>query len=112
MKKNKALLVLNIIIFVILLLCLVYNTWLMIEVFRIEHESATNPDAGPIELAYLALIPLQIILMIPYAVSLIISIVSMCKKYFNWLSITNAVLCVVAIVIVAIVLLSVGGNPA
>ncbi len=112
MKQPKALFVLNIIIFVIMLLSLVYNTWLMIEVFQIEHESATNPDAGPIELAYLALIPLQIILMIPYVVCLIISIISMSKKYFNWLSITNAVLCVVAIAIVAIVLLTVGGNPA
>ena len=110
MKQRKALFVLNIIIFVVLLICLAYNVWLMTETFRIEHELETNPDAGAIGLGYIGIILFQIILMIPYAVSLIISIISMAKKYFNWLSIANAVMCGVAIALTLVVMFTIGGN--
>ncbi len=110
MKQNKALFVLNIIIFVILILCLLWNVIIVVDIVQIKDQMANNPDADMGEslgngIGLAVLLVFQLILAFPYGVSLIISIVSMCKKYFNWLSIANACMCGVAIALTLFVFL-------
>ena len=95
MKQRKALFVLNIIMFVILVACLLIDATMVIEVIQIKHEMATNPDGDNFGsgLGLAILIIIQGILTIPYAICLIIAVISLCKKYFNWLSIANTVMC-------------------
>lgn len=117
MKKNKALFVLNIIILIVLVLCLVFNAILLVDFIGKKIQADNNPepdnsDNFEVGITAAFLIVFQAILMIPYAVCILISVISMCKKYFNWLSITNAVLCGIAVIITIAVFLFVRGNPA
>lgn len=99
MKQNKVLFVLNIIIFVILIACMVFNAFILVGAFdaKSDMNDSNNENMGA-GLGLAVMLVLQIYLLIPYAVCLIISIVSLCKKYFNWLSIANAVMCGVGVI--------------
>lgn len=99
MKQNKALFVLNIIIFVILIACMVFNAFIIVGAFdaKSDMNDSNNENMGA-GLGLAVMLVLQIYLLIPYAVCLIIAIVSLCKKYFNWLSIANAVMCGVGVI--------------
>lgn len=99
MKQNKVLFVLNIIIFVILIACMVFNAFILVGAFdaKSDMNDSNNENMGA-GLGLAVMLVLQIYLLIPYAVCLIIAIVSLCKKYFNWLSIANAVMCGVGVI--------------
>ncbi len=99
MKQNKVLFVLNIIIFVILIACMVFNAFILVGAFdaKSDMNDSNNENMGA-GLGLAVMLVLQIYLLIPYAVCLIIAIISLCKKYFNWLSIANAVMCGVGVI--------------
>ena len=105
MKQNKALFVLNIIMFVILIVCLLIDATIVIEAIQIKQEMATNPDAGMIGLGLAVLIIIQGILAIPYAICLVVAVISLCKKYFNWMSITNTVMCGLGVIATVVMFL-------
>ena len=107
MKQPKALFVLNIIIFVILILCLLFDAFLVVSMIdaKLEIENNPNGDNFGHGLGMAILFVLHMYLCIPYFICLVISIVSMCKKYFNWLSIANASMCGVAILATVVVFL-------
>lgn len=99
MKQNKVLFVLNIIIFVILIACMVFNAFILVGAFdaKSDMNDSNNENMGA-GLGLAVMLVLQIYLLIPYAVCLIIAIISQCKKYFNWLPIANAVMCGVGVI--------------
>lgn len=95
MKQPKALFVLNIIIFVILILALVLDGIIVVNIVKAKVAMDNNADDDSGEnlghgLAMVYLLVFHLFLLIPYTPCIVISIVSMCKKYFNWLSIANA----------------------
>lgn len=107
MKQNKALFVLNIIIFVILVVCILFDAYLVTQFIKTINEIANNTDGDNFGsgLGLAVLLILQIYLSIPYAVCLIVAIISMCKKYFNWLSISNIVMCGLGLVTTLLMIL-------
>lgn len=106
MKKNKALLVLNIIIFVILIACMVFNAAILVGAFDAKSDmNDPNNENNGAGLGLAILLVLQIYLIIPYAVCLIVTIVSLCCKYFNWLSIANTVMCGLGVIATVIMFL-------
>lgn len=104
MKQPKALFVLNIIVFIILILALALDGVLVVNIVKAKTAMDNNPDNSSGEnlghgLAIVYLLVLHLFMLIPYLPCVVISIVSMCKKYFNWLSIANASMGVLAIVL-------------
>lgn len=106
MKQRKALFVLNIIIFVILIACMVFNASILVGAFDAKSDmNDPNNENNGAGLGLAILLVLQIYLIIPYAVCLIVTIVSLCCKYFNWLSIANAVMCGLGVIATVIMFL-------
>lgn len=106
MKQNKALFVLNIIIFVILVVCMALNALILAGAIdaKMDMNNPTNENtcAG---LGLALMLVFQIYLLIPYFVCIVIAIVSLCKKYFNWLSIANAIMCGLGVIATVVMFL-------
>ena len=106
MKQRKALFVLNIIIFVILIACLLFNAFILVGAIdaKSDMNNPNNENVGA-GIGLALMLVFQIYLLIPYFVCIVISIVSLCKKYFNWLSIANAVMCGVGVIATVVMFL-------
>ena len=106
MKKNKALFVLNIIIFVILIACLLFNAFILVGAIDAKSDinNPNNENAGA-GIGLALMLVFQIYLLSPYFVCIVIAIVSLCKKYFNWLSIANAAMCGVGVIATVVMFL-------
>ena len=93
MKQRKALFVLNIIIFVLLIICFLLNALIVAGVIdaKSQMNDPNNENVGA-GIGLALMLVFQIYLCIPYAICLIIAVISLCKKYFNWLSIANTVM--------------------
>lgn len=106
MKQNKALFVLNIIIFVILVVCMVLNALILAGAIdaKMDMNNPNNENAGA-GIGLALMLVFQIYLLIPYFVCIVIAIVSLCKKYFNWLSIANAIMCGLGVIATVVVFL-------
>ena len=98
MKQNKALFVLNIIIFVLLIICFLLNALIVAGAIdaKSQMNDPNNENVGA-GIGLALMLVFQIYLCIPYAICLIIAVISLCKKYFNWLSIANTVMCGVGV---------------
>ena len=101
MKKRKALFVLNIIIFVLLIICFLLNALIVAGAIdaKSQMNDPNNENAGA-GLGLALMLVFQIYLTIPYAICLIVAIVSLSCKYFNWLSIANSIMSGVSILVV------------
>ena len=106
MKQNKALFVLNIIIFVILVVCMVLNALILAGAIdaKMDMNKPNNENAGA-GIGLALMLVFQIYLLIPYFVCIVIAIVSLCKKYFNWLSIANAIMCGLGVIATVVMFL-------
>ena len=106
MKQRKALFVLNIIIFVILVACMVLNGLILAGAIdaksQMNDPNNQNTGAG---LGLALMIAFQLYLAISYLVCIIVAVVSMCTKYFNWLSIANAVMCGMGVIATVVMFL-------
>ena len=98
MKQRKALFVLNIIIFVLLIICFLLNALIVAGAIdaKSQMNDPNNENVGA-GIGLALMLVFQIYLCIPYAICLIIAVISLCKKYFNWLSIANTVMCGVGV---------------
>lgn len=110
MKQPKALFVLNIIVFVLLILALVLDGIIVVNIVKAKIAIDNNPDNSSGEnlghgVALALLLVWHLLLLIPYLPCIVVSVVSMCKKYFNWLSIANASMSGLAIVLTIFVFL-------
>lgn len=110
MKQSKALFVLNIIVFIVLILALAFDCVIVVNLVKAKTAMDNNPDNSSGEnlghgVALVLLLVWHLFLLIPYLPCIVISIVSMCKKYFNWLSIANASMSGLAIVLTIFVLI-------
>ncbi len=103
MKKNKALKVLTIISLVILVICLVSNAICFIDLLKIlKAQGDPNIDSGESlgnGIGMVLILFFQMILATPYLLCLVLVIVSFCKKYFTPLSITNAILSLISVIL-------------
>ncbi len=110
MTKNKGLFIMNIIMLVILLAAFVFSTIIAVDFVEMKDFAENNPDADFGEglgngIGMAVLLVILLIMMIPVGICTLLTIVTLCKKYINWLSIANLVLCVVVMAIVAFCLI-------
>ncbi len=109
MKQNKALFVLNIIVFIILILALVLDGVIVVNIIKakiaLDNQENTSGENLGHGVALVYFLVFQLLLLIPFAPCIVISIVSMCKKYFNWLSIANTSMSGLAIALTIFVFL-------
>ncbi len=90
LKSNKKLLVLNIIVFVLLIAAVSWNSIMLLDAIDDE-----NVAIGMIVMAIV-----NIYVYAVYIFCFVTVIVTLCKKYFNWLSYTNLALSIVLLLLV------------